>query len=388
MKHFDYIIAGAGCSGRSLAVRMLPYLESTNKRALLVDKADKNSNDKTWCFWEENPDVFEPVVYRRWNRLSFASRFINQELNIQPYQYKMIRAADFYTHTNKLLSNSNHLITIKGNVEKLYTEKQQAYVVINGETYSSDYAFSSIPQIQKKNPGRYHYLLQHFEGWVIETDDSIFEPDCATLMDFNTSQQAGTSFIYVLPLSSNRALVEFTVFSEQELSEEAYTSALEQYIREQLLCKHYIIKEKEHGVIPMSDHPIKQLKDHIIYLGTAGGFTKGSTGYTFRFIQKHTAAIVKQLTKYGHPHTPPLSAPRFDIYDATLLNLLSSNRISGEEIFSTMFQKNNVVKILKFLDNETSLPEEVKIFSTLQKKEFAIALFNRTIKLISNDHAQ
>lgn len=382
MKHFDYIIAGAGCSGRSLAVRLLPYLKATNKRALLVDNADKKGNDKTWCFWEKHPDVFEAVVYKRWNRLSFASKIANRELNIQPYQYKMIRAVDFYTYTDRLLAEPNHLITIKGSVESLYTENEQAYVVIDGETFITDYAFSSIPKTQKKRPERYQYMLQHFEGWVIETDGPTFDPECATLMDFNTSQQAGTSFIYVLPLSANRALIEYTVFSEQELAAGDYTTALQQYIQKRLNCKHYTIKEQEHGVIPMSDHPVKPHQGRIIYLGTAGGFTKGSTGYTFRFIQKHTAAIVEQLMKSGDPHISAISAQRFNIYDATLLHLLDSQRISGEEIFSTMFQKNSAMHILKFLDNETSIVEELQIFSTLQKKEFALALLNRTIKMI------
>ncbi|WP_316752006.1 lycopene cyclase family protein [Pedobacter gandavensis] len=383
MEHFDYIIAGAGCSGRSLAVRMLPYLKTTNKRALLVDHTEKKANDRTWCFWEEHPDVFEAVVYRKWDRLSFASKFIDRELDIQPYQYKMIRGLDFYAHTDQLLAQHSQQITsLQGKVENQYTQKDKAYIVINGETFSSDYVFSSIPQIQEKKPDRYQYFLQHFEGWVIETEGNFFDPDCATLMDFNTSQQAGTSFVYVLPLSSNRALVEYTIFSRQELAPEDYRTALQQYIREQLKCEHYTIVEQEHGVIPMTDHPNKRQQDRIIYLGTAGGFTKGSTGYTFRFIQKHTAAIVKQLMRSGHPNISAISAARFDLYDATLLNLLSRERISGEEIFSRMFQKNSAVKILKFLDNESSLLEELQIFSTLQKREFAMAFLNRSAYLI------
>ena len=385
MEHFDYIIAGGGCAGRSLAVRMLPYLQASNKRALLVDYAEKKSNDRTWCFWEEHPDVFEPAVYRKWDRLSFASKFLNKELDIEPYQYKMIRGLDFYTHTDELLANQTQLIHLQGKVEKQYTEQDQAYVVIDGKTFSSDYVFSSIPQVQEKKPDRYQYFLQHFEGWLIETEGNSFDPECATLMDFSTSQQSGTSFVYVLPLSSNRALVEYTVFSKQELAPEDYTAALQQYIREQLKCEHYNIVEKEHGVIPMNDQPIKRQQARIIYLGTAGGFTKGSTGYTFRFIQKHTTAIVKQLIKSGHPNVPAISSPRFGLYDATLLHLLDSERISGEEIFSRMFKKNSAGKILKFLDNESTLLEEVQIFSTLQKTEFAMALVNRTLKLIRSN---
>jgi lycopene beta-cyclase len=385
MKHFDYIIAGGGCSGRSLALRMLPYLKTSNKQVLLVDKVSKKENDRTWCFWEKDPDVFEPVVYRKWRHLSFAGSGSRQELDIQPYQYKMIRGADFYAYTDEQLSGSSHISVIGGNVESIYTDQQQGYVTIDGTRFSADYVFSSIPRIQEKKPDRYQYLLQHFEGWIIETKSPIFDLERAILMDFNTAQQAGTSFVYVLPLSSTLALVEYTVFSENELPAASYKTALKQYIREQLHCEDYDIKEIEKGIIPMSDHPIESHEGRIIYLGTAGGFTKGSTGYTFRFIQKHTAAIVEQLLKSGRPHISAVSPKRFDTYDATLLHLLSSRRLSGEKIFSTLFKRNKSTQILKFLDNETSLMEEIRIFKTLQKREFALALLNRTLKLMKTN---
>lgn len=382
MKHFDYIIAGGGCSGRSLAVRMLPYLKAANKRVLLVDKVSKKDNDRTWCFWEKHADVFEPAVHRKWSHLTFAGSYNRQNLDIRPYQYKMIRAVDFYAYTDEQLSGSEHISIVQGNVEDITADDKQGYVKIDGLTFSADYVFSSIPRIQEKKPERYQYLLQHFEGWVIETKAAVFNPERATLMDFNMSQEAGTTFVYVLPLSSTRALVEYTIFSENELPAAAYTAALKQYISEQLHCDDYEIKEREKGVIPMSDHPIKQQEGRIIYLGTAGGFTKGSTGYTFRFIQKHTAAIVEELLKSGTPHVARVSSKRFDLYDATLLHLLSSRRLSGKTIFSTMFKKNKPAQILKFLDNETSLIEEISIFSTLQKREFSLALVNRTLKLM------
>ena len=385
MQHLDYIVVGAGCSGRSLAVRLLPHLREANKRLLLVDKLPKKGNDKTWCFWEGNPDIFEQVVHKKWDCLSFASSLTNQELDIHPYQYKMIRSEDFYAYTDEKLAQSSNVSILHGNVENLYAEKEKAYVVIDGETFSADYVFSSIPQIQPQRPERYQYMLQHFLGWVIETEDAAFDDRCATLMDFRTSQHEGTSFVYVLPLTPGRALVEYTVFSKLELKKEEYAAALKQYISERLHCGNYVIKEREYGVIPMSDHPVKrQQGGRIVHLGTAGGFTKGSTGYTFQFIQKHTAAIAAQLQKSGIPYTAPIFPKRFRTYDATLLHLLDSGRLSGEEIFSAMFQKNHATQILKFLDNQTSLMEEIRIFWTLQKKEFALALLNRTLKIIKS----
>lgn len=382
MKHFDYIIAGGGCSGRSLAVRLAPYLKATNKRLLLIDREQKKSNDRTWCFWEKEQDLFEDIVYRSWNKISFSSKYLNQKFDITPYRYKMIRGIDFYAYTDQLLSENHQITRIYGNIENTYTAQERACAVVDGAVFSCDYLFSSIPQVTKQNPERYQYFLQHFEGWVIETDRSIFDPECATLMDFNTNQQAGTSFFYTLPFSDHRALIEYTIFSKQELARADYTKALQQYIEEQLRCKQYTIKAQEAGVIPMTDHPLKQIDGRIIYLGTAGGFTKGSTGYTFRFIQKHTEAIVSRLVKFGDPCVASTSASRFHTYDATLLHLLDSERLSGEEIFSTMFKKNDPQQILKFLDNETALIEELKIFTTLQKKEFALALLNRMAKFI------
>lgn len=383
MRHFDYIIAGAGCSGRSLAVRLLPYLRASNKRVLLVDSIEKKGNDKTWCFWEKQPDIFEPVICKKWNHLSFSSSITHQESDIHPYQYKMIRSIDFYRHTDKILAENQHITTIQGNVEALDTENERACAIIDDQKYTADYVFSSIPQPQIKKPERYQYLLQHFMGWMIETDQDVFNPERATLMDFKTSQQPGTAFVYVLPLTSNLALVEYTVFSEQLLQEEDYIHALKTYIGEQLQCANYQVKSQEYGVIPMSNHPIQSQKDRIIYLGTAGGLTKGSTGYTFRFIQKHTAAIVAELLKSGKPNVSMPSNKRFRIYDSTLLHVLGSGRLSGEEIFSAMFAKNKATQILKFLDNETSPVEELQIFKTLDKKEFARALLKHALKTLT-----
>ncbi|MET3114826.1 lycopene beta-cyclase [Pedobacter sp. CG_S7] len=382
MKNFDYIIAGGGCSGLSLAVRLLPYLKASNKRVLVVDKEVKKNNDRTWCFWEEHPDIFEPVVHRKWNHLSFSSTYTDLQLNIHPYSYKMIRGADFYKYASEQLANSSHITILVGDVERLFNDEEQAGLVIDGILYTADYVFSSIPKPQEKRPESYQYLLQHFQGWVIETESPIFDPESAKIMDFNTSQQHGTSFIYVLPLAANRALIEYTVFSEQLLAPETYTAALNQYISEQLIYENYKVVEQENGVIPMSDHPIQGKDGRIIYLGTAGGFTKGSTGYTFRFIQKHTAAIVERLQKYGDPYISATYSRRFNLYDGILLYLLNSGRISGEEIFSTMFKKNNAAQILKFLDNDTSFAEELLLFTTLQKKEFALAFVKRTLKLM------
>jgi lycopene beta-cyclase len=52
------------------------------------------------------------------------------------------------------------------------------------------------------------------------------------------------------------------------------------------------------------------------------------------------------------------------------LNILSNKKLEGRKIFSELFRKNKPSKILKFLDNETSLAEEFKLLNTLPKLPF------------------
>ncbi len=62
-QQYDYIITGAGCAGLSLAVRMIQSGKFANKKILLADADTKNKNDRTWCFWEKQEGLFEPIVY-------------------------------------------------------------------------------------------------------------------------------------------------------------------------------------------------------------------------------------------------------------------------------------------------------------------------------------
>ena len=61
-KSYDYIILGAGCAGLSLLMRMIGSNQFNDKKILLIDKEQKNKNDRTWCFWEKDKGLFDPVV--------------------------------------------------------------------------------------------------------------------------------------------------------------------------------------------------------------------------------------------------------------------------------------------------------------------------------------
>jgi lycopene beta-cyclase len=365
---YDYIIAGAGCAGLSLLVHMIESGKFADKKILLVDKDKKNKNDRTWCFWEREKGLFEKIVYKEWPQIWFHSKTMSKLFDIAPYTYKMIRGIDFYTYCFERIKTQENIDIAYGNVEEIKSDAE-TFIKLDGQKITARYIFNSIlfekPQLNKKE----YYLLQHFKGQIIETAKPVFSSNAATFMDFRVHQQYGTSFVYVMPFTETKALVEYTLFTQELLQPEQYKDELKQYINEFLQTGSYTVTDEEFGIIPMTNHKFAVHTNNIIHIGTAGGQTKASSGYTFRFIQKHAAAITAGLVKNNNPFIKQ-SSKRFEFYDSVLLNILNHNKLPGDEIFTDLFKKNKPQQVLRFLDNETSLAEEIKIFSTLPTLPF------------------
>jgi lycopene beta-cyclase len=380
MQQYDYIIAGAGAAGLSLVTRLMASGKFDDKKILLIDRGPKTVNDRTWCFWEKENSFFEEIIHRKWNRLYFHSNHFSADLDMQPYQYKMIRGIDFYNWCFAKINAKKNIDIRYGEVfidkeqtasTKIYLDKEE---IITGNAL----VFNSIhsARISKKNNLD---LLQHFKGWIIETKDPVFDSGSATLMDFRVSQDNGTTFVYVMPLSTHQALVEYTLFTEAILPLEQYESALRKYISQYLKINEYRIVEEEFGIIPMTNAQFPFYQNGIYNIGTAGGQTKASTGYTFQFIQKQTSRIVDFLSAGQSLHQLKPAPARFNFYDSVLLQLLSKRTIEGSDIFSRLFKRNKASAIFKFLDNETSLPEELRLISTLQISPFFKAALKQLV---------
>lgn len=376
--HYDYIITGAGCSGLSLLIHMLKYPELRNRSILLVDKAVKNTNDRTWCFWEKETGLFESIVNHRWNKLTFHSASTDRKMKIDPYQYKMIRGIDFYEHCFREVKNHSNVDVIFADVLSIDNRNDKAFVQLKDQTITCDLLFNSILfEPIKKEEGKF-LLLQHFKGWMIQTKDPVFNPLTATLMDFRTSQQHGATFFYVMPTSSTEALVEYTLFTPDLLEQEEYNAALKQYIHQNLNITNYEVMHEEFGIIPMTNNKFQKRNGSIINIGTAGGQVKASSGYAFKFIQKQSQQIATSLAKQQEIKLS--SSKKFQYYDSVFLNVLSNHPQKGAEIFSKIFANNLPETIFRFLDNESGITDDLKIITPLTSTAFIKAGMQELLK--------
>lgn len=254
---------------------------------LLIDRVKKLENDRTWCFWTAQPTVFDAIAKHSWQQLAFADdqgKYIHQ---LQYHQYQLIKGLDFYRFTQATIAKQSNFEYLQGEISYIGEDTTGAYVTVDGQQYRANWVFNSCfdwRAWQAQNE------QQHFKGWIVETPKPVFDTKSPTLMDFRAEQHGNARFFYVLPLSKNRALVEYTIFSETLLHSSEYQIALENHLHQQLGVTQYTILEEEYGVIPMTDAPLPQpAGKRIIQIGTVGGAVKSTTGYAFLKISiKHS----------------------------------------------------------------------------------------------------
>jgi Brp/Blh family beta-carotene 15,15'-monooxygenase len=103
-------------------------------------------------------------------------------------------------------------------------------------------------------------------------------------------------------------------------------------------------------------------------MGARANLIKPTTGYGFKKMHAFAAA-------FENPAQAPLTKGRFLFYDHLLLIILIRWPNLGKKIFTALFQNNTIQRIFSFLDEKSSVAEEVKIFASLPIVPFLKACF-------------
>ncbi len=398
MHRYDIVFAGAGLAGLSFAVEMLgrPFFE--RKTLLLIDRDTKQANDRTWCFWATESEPIPPVVQSSWRYCRFAAPGFEAVLDIAPYRYYQVRGIDFYRWAEQELHRFPNAARIAANIHSINPSSGivvsevgdfQGEVVLNSAfaptaLFPEDIPtgwrppISTLPDATARPAAGNIFLLQHFKGWVVHTPEAAFDPEVMTLMDFCIDQCGQTRFVYVLPSSAHRALVEFTVFSPALLTAAEYDAALRDYLKNRLRLSQFHIEEEEFGVIPMTDYPFSPTRiGRTIHIGTAGGFVKASSGYAFKRTLRRARAFADAWEQTGMPQTQPLrSRPVFHGLDRILLRVLYDRNELGATIFANLFRKLPPAMVLRFLDEDSSAWENLRVVGAPPPVPFLKALFH------------
>ena len=381
MKHYNYIFAGAGLSALMTVYKMAKSGKFSDKAVLLLDENPKKTNDRTWCFWEEKNETWDAIVTKKWNSALFANGNQSVNINLTPNKYNQIRSVDFYNFVLNEISKHDNITFENQKVVEFKENEVSIELKTETNSYSCDQLFNSILNpFEVENQKKYPILQQHFIGWFIESEQEVFNSEQATFMDFSVEQKGNTRFMYVLPTSKTEALLEYTLFSHSHLETKEYESEIEIYLKK-LGVTNYKIVEKERGSIPMTCFPFwKNNTKRLLNIGSAGGWTKASTGYTFKNADKKSTQLIQFLqTKTDFKQFHKIN--KFWFYDLLLLDILNRTNELGSKIFSALFTKPNPQLNFKFLDEETTFAEDLKVIWKCPKPIFIRAFIRVFLKI-------
>lgn len=372
--HYDIAIIGMGCAGSHVVQELLR--RKTDLKVVVIDDFKANSLEKTWSYWELGKGLWDHLISHSWDKGSFIMPYDFIHLDLDGYVYKTIESRDFIAFAKAELQQHPNFQLLEEKVHKVSGNKVQQ-IECDHSRITADLVLDSRIDKAFFTDTQAITLLQHFKGWVIKTEQSVFNPEEFVMMDYRLRDPGTTSFTYVLPYSKTEALVEFTYFSKDVVSDETYDRYLKEYISDFLKIENYSVEKTEQGIIPMSTYKFEQHhKKNIFKIGTAGGWVKPSTGYSFKMSEKKAAQLVDNILSDRDINHGMISK-KFRFYDEIMLEVLHGDNDRGARVFHTLYKKNKIKTIFSFLDEETSFGQELSIMLPMTSKPFLSAFFKR-----------
>jgi lycopene beta-cyclase len=164
------------------------------------------------------------------------------------------------------------------------------------------------------------------------------------------------------------------LFSKDLLEIAEYENAIKDYLSN-LGATDYEIIAKEQGNIPMTCYPFwKHNTKNVIHIGSAGGWTKASTGFTFKNTIKKSKKLISFLSQ-ENDFRKFHKKNKFWFYDLLFIEVLHKDNHEGSNVFSALFRKGNPILIFKFLDEETTFYEDLQVMLKCPKRLFIKALW-------------
>lgn len=371
---YDLVILGGGCAGLSLASKLSDYGKKAPK-VLLLEQRTNYTNDRTWCFWDIDHPEYQSLVSHSWSTFELANQERIHHFDCSQHQYLMLESQHFYEAAIKEI-NANPKIQLMLGQEVLSASinTDQSWHI---KTTHSELTAHQV--IDTRPPKKIHHddsvLWQSFVGYEIKTQADYFSPEKMVLMDFDPTFKNGLAFIYILPTNGKKALIEYTVFSENIIPKQQLITRLKKSIALRVDSEPYEILRVEHGTLPMGYQTAQQDKaPNYLYAGLFAGAARPSSGYAFQRIQswskKCAQSIVKEHKLYGSPKENRVQS----FMDGLFLTVIKNNPTSAASLFEDLFNRCDLNTVIKFMSDKATLSDYFRIIKSLPPGPFIKAL--------------
>ena len=330
---FDVILVGGGLQSGLLACAIAHREPAC--RVLIIERDAALGGNHTWSFHpqdvsEESLPWIAPLISSRWSDYQVRLRGFHRDVNLS---YASISSEQFSSHISTLANTtimlSTNVIKICSTTDLTSSEPMSLATGVLGQAVAefkpeaSNYGsgkttfplsqsmgvecsdgrlFRAPLVIDNRGPAneakRSGFVggYQKFFGFEIEIDFEwpVGKP---IIMDDSVDQTDGFHFIYTLPFTSHRILVEDTYFSNSKnLERESSLQVVRDYLKKLGVQKYKIVRE-ESGCLPMpiSNEGVPRVTTPLSG-GYAGGWFHAATGYSFPMAVAFAQAVATNRT--------------------------------------------------------------------------------------------
>jgi lycopene beta-cyclase len=380
----DVLILGAGCAGTSLA----HHLESMGfgGEIRLCDSRSAFNREQRWCTWADVPESMSHLVRRSWDSWSVVTDSEELVKTSASVRYSEIYAPDFFSdfHGRWKEGSGRTRLHLNETVTDIRSDGEGVTVATNRGEWRAGLVFDARFRADARKPSSTEGLHQSFLGWNVEFPRAVFDPGKVVLMDFRVPAAQGLNFIYILPYSETRALVESTCFTEKAIPWHQHIENVQGYLASNF-GDDYWIEAEESGSLPMVVRSSTEIESNgrLFRIGAGGDGIRPSSGYAFHRIQRSTRAIAEMLCSTGEVKDVSVAPDRYRLLDSVFLDVLRGDLGDAKNLFASMFRYVDADSLARFMLDSGSLQDDLRVISSLPKSPFVSAVLGKVLSSVA-----
>jgi lycopene beta-cyclase len=378
----DLLILGGGCTGLSLSMKLAQFGQQAPS-TLILEQRSFYENDRTWCFWGDEKTPFALQAQYQWPVVKVVNDGLVVSVDCANTPYRMLAAEQFYSAAVAAIATvpQLHLQMQSQVVSEPVFYAGRWHVTTSVGSASAAMLVDTRPQRLPATNGA--LMWQSFVGYEIDCSQPVFDANCAELMNFSMASTERVAFIYVLPLSRTRALVEFTVFSEIPPTFDALAADLDRAIAQRIEGLTFTVRRSEKGMLPMGLMPSSAdvtpaPTSSYVRVGLFAGAARPATGYAFQRIQRWAAVCAKVISggglPVGHAQDPVLLA----WMDSLFLKVIRHQPQLAPALFMRLFSHVSSDRAIRFLGDRGTFVDYMAMAWALPSRPFLQQLLVRS----------
>lgn len=370
------IVLGAGCAGLSLAAALLRA--GVQDPILVLDRRREWPDDRTWCFWDTGGIPHADLAGHAWPSWTIQTPVGRTVARGTKHRYVHLRSRVLYDRLLAVVEAAPNCELRTGvTVTGVREDARGVEVVTSAGSVRGRRVWDAMggagPLLRGRPDGAVE-LRQAFLGQEVETATAAFDPGVARLMDFRVSQENGLHFVYVLPFSPTRALVEDTHIGRRPVAPAVRRATIRSYLEEHCGVEEFTVGKEERGSLAMTSWGFPTVRSaRVAAVGAAAGAIRPSSGYAFVRLQRHVQAVAGAVAA-GRPLPAGLQSARRVALDRLFLHALDAAPARFPERFRSLAAGVPGDVFARFMSDSSSLVDEARVVAALPAMPFLAAV--------------